>query len=165
MAYGNFKDLKRRTFSHKVLRDKAFIFAENPKYDWYQRRLISMVYKFFGKKSACSSVDEQLAEELHKPIIWNFKKKKVHSGFKYNIWCADLTNVQLISRFNKGFKFLWCVINVFSKYAWIVPLKDKKGITITNAFKIKLEESNRKPNKIWVGKVSEFYNNSFLKMV
>ena len=92
-------------------------------------------------------------------------KKTVHSGFKYNIWCADLTNVQLISRFNKGFKFLWCVINVFSKYAWIVPLKDKKGITITNSFKIKLEESNRKPNKIWVGKVSEFYNTSFLKMV
>ena len=69
--------------------------------------------------------------------------------------------MQLISQFNKGFKFLLCVIDVFSKYTWIVPLKDKKGITITNAFKIKLEESNRKPNKIWVGKVSEFYNNSF----
>ena len=55
--------------------------------------------------------------------------------------------MQLISRFNKGFKFLLCVINVFSKYAWIAPLKDKKGITITNAFKIILKESNRKPKK------------------
>ena len=71
--------------------------------------------------------------------------------------------MQLISRFNKGFKFLVCVINVFSKYAWIAPLKDKKGITITNAFKIILKESNRKPKKIWFGKGSEFYNNSFKK--
>ena len=54
-----------------------------------------------------------------------------------------------------------CVINVVSKYAWIVHLKDKKGITITNAFKIILKQSNRKPNKIWIGKGSEFYNNSF----
>ena len=69
MAYGDFKDLKRRTASDKVLRDKAFNIAKNPKYDGYQRRLVSMVYNFFGKKYACSSVDEQLAEELHKPII------------------------------------------------------------------------------------------------
>ena len=71
--------------------------------------------------------------------------------------------MQLISQFNKGFKFLLCVIDVFSKYTWIVPLKDKKGITITNAFKKILKESNRKPYKIWVGKGSEFYNNSFKK--
>ena len=56
--------------------------------------------------SASSSVNEQLAEELHKPIISNFKKRTVHSGFKDNIWCADLTDVQLISQFSKGFKFL-----------------------------------------------------------
>ena len=66
--------------------------------------------------------------------------------------------MQLISKFNKGFRFLLCVIDIFSKYAWVVSLKDKKGITITNAFQKILKESNRKPNKIWVDKGSEFYN-------
>ena len=81
MAYGNFKDLARRTASDKVLRDKAFNIAKNPKYDGYQRGLASMVYKFFDKKSKGSGVNiplefnEQLAEELHKTIIRNFKKK------------------------------------------------------------------------------------------
>ena len=69
--------------------------------------------------------------------------------------------MQLKSKFNKGFIFLLWVIDVFSKYAWVVPLKNKKGITITNAFQKILKESNRKPNKIWIDKGSEFYNSSF----
>ena len=69
--------------------------------------------------------------------------------------------MQLISTFNKGFRFLLCVIDLFSKYAWVVPLKDKKGVSIADAFQKILDDSNRKPNKIWVGKGSEFYNNSF----
>ena len=79
--------------------------------------------------------------------------------------CIDLADMQLISKFNKGFGFLLRVIDIFTKYAWVVPLKDKKGITITNAFQKILKESNRKPNKIWVDKGSEFYNSSFKKMV
>ena len=71
--------------------------------------------------------------------------------------------MQLISTFNKGFRFLLWVIDIFSKYAWVVPLKDKKGISIVNAFQKILKESERKPNKIWVDKGSEFYNNSFKK--
>ena len=71
--------------------------------------------------------------------------------------------MQLIFKFNKGFRFLLCVIDVFSKYARVVPLKDKKGISIVNAFRKILKESDRKPNKIWVDKGSEFYNNSFKK--
>ena len=71
--------------------------------------------------------------------------------------------MQLISKFNKRFRFLLCVIDIFSKYAWVVPLKDKKGISIVNAFQKILKESDRKPNKIWVDKGSEFYNNSFKK--
>ena len=71
--------------------------------------------------------------------------------------------MQLISKFNEGFKFLLCVIDIFSKYAWVVPLKDKKGISIVNAFQKILKESDRKPNKIWVDKGSEFYNSSFKK--
>ena len=69
--------------------------------------------------------------------------------------------MQLISNLNKGFTFLLCVIDIFSKYAWVVPLKDIKGISIVNAFQKILKESDRKPNKLWVDKGSEFYNNSF----
>ena len=96
MANGDFKDLERRTFSDKVLRDKAFNIAKNPKYDGYQRGLASMVYKFFDKKSKGNGVANNeikqlliLAEELHKPIIRNFKERTVYSGFKDNIWGVD----------------------------------------------------------------------------
>ena len=74
---------------------------------------------------------------------------------------ADSADMQLISKFNKVFRSLLCVIDIFSKYAWVVPLKDKKGVSIVNAFQKILDDSNRKPNKIWVDKGSEFYNNSF----
>ena len=162
MAYGDFKDLKRRTASDKVLRNKAFNIAKDPKYDGYQRGLASMVYKFFDKKSTSlpdRSVsggganievkhNEQLPEELHKPIIRNFKKRTVYSGFRDNIWVADSDDMQLISTFNKGFRFLLCAIDIFSKYAWVVPLKDKKGVSIVNAFQ-----------NIY----SEFYNSSLKK--
>ena len=71
--------------------------------------------------------------------------------------------MQLISKFNKGFRFLLCVIDIFSKYAWVVPLKDKKGVSIVDAFEKILDDSNRKPNKLWVDKGSEFCNNCFKK--
>ena len=87
----------------------------------------------------------------------------MHSPFRDNIWGVDLADIQLLSKFNKGFRFLLCVIDIFSKYAWVIPLKDKKGISTVNAFQKILKESNRKPNKIWVDKGSEFYNNSFKK--
>ena len=147
MADGDFKDSKRRTAADNVLRDKAFNIAKNPKYDRYQRGLASMVYKIFDKKTKGSDVtlanksaiksipqNEQLAEELHKPIIRNLKKRGVYSAFKDNVWVAFLADMQLISKFNKGFRFLLCVIDIYSKYAWVICLKDKKGITITNAF-------------------------------
>ena len=72
----------------------------------------------------------------------------MYSSFKDHIWSADLTDMQLISKFNKGFRFLFCVIDIFSKYAWVAPLKDKKGVTIINAFQKILDDSKRKPNKI-----------------
>ena len=73
-----------------------------------------------------------------------------------------MADLQLISKFNKRFRLLLCVIDIFSKYVWFVPLKDKKGVSIVNAFQKTLNDSNRKPNKIWVDKGSEFYN-SFAK--
>ena len=138
-----------------------------------------MVYKFFDKKPASLtdkftkgsgittltnkslSQNQQLAEELHKPIIKKFNKRKVHAAFKDIIWGADLADMQLISRYNKGIRFLLCVIDIFSKYAWVVPLKDTRGVSIVTAFQSILKQSNRKPNKIWVDKGSEFYNASF----
>ena len=169
MAYGDFKDLKRRTAADNFLRHKAFNIAKNPKYDGYQRGLAAMVYKFFDKKTKGSGAtlanksipqNEKLAEELHKPIIRKFKRREVYSAFKNNIWPADLTDMQLISKFNKGFRFLLCVIYIYSKYAWVVPLKNKKGVSIANAFQSILNKSNRKPNKICVDKGSEVYNRS-----
>ena len=110
-----------------------------------------MVYKFFDKKSVGSGAvtaepsakhantkltpqNQQLAEELHKPIIRKFDKRKVHAAFKDNIWGADLVDMQLLSKYNKRIRFLLCVIDIFSKYAWVVPLKDKKGVSIVTAF-------------------------------
>ena len=140
MAYCKSKDLAKKTQSDKLLRDKAFKIASDPKYDGYQRALASMVYKFFDKKSSGSGVaaiepNYQLANKLHRQI-------------------------------NKRIKYLLCAIDLFSKYAWVVPLKDKRGITIVNAFQ-KIISKGRKPNKIWVDQGGEFYNklfNRFLKI-
>ena len=84
----------------------------------------------------------------------------MHLSFIDNIWGADLANIQLINKFNKGFRFLLCVFDIYSKYAWVIPLKGNKGITITNVFQKILDDSDRKPNKIWVEKGSEFYYRS-----
>ena len=179
MAYRDFKDIVRRTASDNVLRDKAFNIAKSLKYDEYQRELVSMVYKIFDKKLKGSGVNVplefngKLSKELHKPIIRKFKKRKISSGFKDNNWGADLADMQLISTFNKGCRVLLCAIDIFSKYAWVVSLKDKKGGSIANAFQKILKESDRsgakseerKPNKIWYDKGSEFYNSSFNKLL
>ena len=121
--------LIKRTQSGKILRDKAFNIAKNPKYDGYQRGLASIVYKFFDKTSAKGSgisnkENSELANELHKPIVRKFKKRKVYSSFKDNIWGIDLADMQLISKYNKGIRYILCVIDLFSKYAFAVLLKE-----------------------------------------
>ena len=133
-----------------------------------------MVYKVFDKKSTAepSSLERMrsgiasssiLANELHKPIIKKFEKRKVYSQFKDNIWGVDLADMQSLSRKNKGIKYLLCAIDLYSKYAFVIPLKDKKGISIVNAFNKTIKQSNRKPNKIWVDQRGEFHNNVFKK--
>ena len=155
ITYGDFKDFTKRTASDKVLRDNAFNIAKNPKYDEYQRGLTSMVYKFFDKKTSGNGannkikqnqrpldlVTQELAEELRKPIIRKFKKGRVYSSFKDNIWGGDLADMQWISKFNKGIRFLLSLTNIYSKYAWVVPLKDKKGVTIVKVFQKILDDS------------------------
>ena len=160
-AYVDNKDLINRTRADKVLRDKPYDIASNAEHDGYQRGLASMVYKFFDKKTMGSGAVEpneslKLPDELHKPIIRTFNKRKVYSSFKDNIWGVDLADMQLLSKFNKGIRFLLCVIDLFSKYAFVVPLKDEKGVSIVNAFQSILDKSGRKPNKIWVDQGSEF---------
>ena len=145
-----------------------------------------MVYKLFDKKSTAKPTAEPsslertgsgfkklknttkpsfsiLTDELHKPIIRKLNKRKVYSQFKDNIWGVDLADMQSLSRKNKGIKYLLCAIDLYSKYAIVIPLKDKKGISIVNAFNKITKQSNRKPNKIWVDQGGEFYNNVFEK--
>ena len=127
-----------------------------------------MVYKFFDKKSSETGVatepNYQLANELHRQIIRKFKKRKVYSSFRDNIWGVDLADMQSLSKYNKGIKYLLRAIYLFSKYLWVVPLKDKRGITIVNAFQ-KIISKGRKPNKIWVDQGGEFYNNLFKRFL
>ena len=169
VAYSDSKDLTKRTVADKIFKNRAFGIAKDPKYDGYQRGLASMVYKFFDSKVSGSGAKlipeyKQLANELHKPIIRKFEKRKVYSTFKDNIGGVDLADMQLLSKYNKGIRFLLCVIDIFSKYAWVVPLKDKKGISIVKAFQSILKQSNckQKPNEIWIDKGSEF-NNAYFK--
>ena len=94
-------------------------------------------------------------------LLQNLKKEKhIHN---FNIWGVDLADIQSLSRKNKGIKYLLCAIDLYSKYAFVIPLKDKKGISIVNAFDKIIKQSNRKPNKIWVDQGGEFYNNVFEK--
>ena len=118
-AYADYKDFINRTKSDKVLRDKAYNIASNPEYDGYQRGLASMVYKFFDKMSAAkprakhamgSGITRDssliLADELHKPVIKKFNKRKVYSQFKGNKWGVDLADMQSLSKKIK-------VLNIF----------------------------------------------------
>ena len=139
----------------------------DPKINGYQRGLASMVYKTFNERTKGSGFEfvknalenKQLAEELHKPIIKNFKRRQVYYIFKDNIWGVDLADMTLISKFNKGIKYLLCFIDLFSRYSWVIPLKNKKQDSIVEGFKSILKNSDGKPNKIWID--HEFNNNKF----
>ena len=135
-----------------------------------------MEYKVFDKKSMGSGTAEPsslerivkdssliLANELHKPVIKKFDKRKVYSQFQCNIWGVDLADMQSLIKKKNGIKYLLCAIDLFSKYAFVVPLKDKKGISIVNEFNKIIKQSNRKPNEIWVDQGGEFYNYVFKK--
>ena len=155
-AYADHKDLINRTKSDKFLRDKVYNIASNPESDGYQRGLASMIYKFFDKKSMGSGIAKPnslkravkdssliLADELHKPDIKKFNKKKVYSQFRDNIWGVYLADTQSLSKKNKGIKYFLCAIDLFSKYAFVIPLKGKKGTSIVNAFNKIIKQSNK----------------------
>ena len=141
MVYGDFNDLNRRTSADKLLRDKSFNIAKDPKYIRYQRGLVSVVYKFFDEKTSGSGIryekiyNKELTGELHKPIVRTSNKGKLHSPFIYNIWGAYLADMQLISTFNKGFRFSLCLIDIYRKSSWVIPLKIKKKLQLLMLFK------------------------------
>ena len=126
-----------------------------------------MVYKFFDKKSSGSGIatvlNYQLANELHRHTIRTFKRKKIYSSFRDNIWGVNLADMQSLSKYNRGIRYLLCAIDLFSKYAWAVPLKDKRAITIVNVFQ-KIVSKRGKPNEIWVDQWGEFYKYLFKKI-
>ena len=125
MGYGKSEDLAKRTQSEKVLKDKALKIASNPKYDGYQRGLASMIYKFFDEKSSGSGIanepNYQLANELHKPIIKNFKKRKVYSSsFRDNIWGVDVADMQSLSKYYLKISIYYvqliCLVNMHGSF-------------------------------------------------
>ena len=111
-----------------------------------------------NKKKASS-----LAEELHKPIKRKFKKRRVLVNGIDKIWAADLVDMQAFSKLNHGVKYLLAVIDILSKYGWLIPLKDKTGKSVASALKTIFKE--RKPEKIWVDKGKEFYNKDVKDLV
>ena len=104
---------------------------------------------------------DQLATELHKPVKRKFKRRRVIVNGVDDIWSADLVDMQWSSKSNKGTKYLLTVIDVFSKYAWSLPIKDKTGKTITDTFQKLVQNSGRKPKMLWVDQGTEFYNRVF----
>ena len=101
-----------------------------------------MVYKFFDTKSKGSGIknkikeNQQLPNELHKLVIRKFKKIKVYSSFKDNIWGVDLADMQLISKYKKGIRYFLCAIDLFSKYAFVVPLSEKRELVLLMHFRV-----------------------------
>ena len=110
------------------------------------------------RKDTIKSSSLILADELHKPVINKLNKRKSYLQFKFmdNIWGVDLADMQSLS-----IKYLLCAIDLYSKYVFVIPLKDKKGISVTNGFYKIIKQTGRKPNKIWVDQGSEFYNHVF----
>ena len=101
----------------------------------------------------------ELANELHKPVRHKFPKRRVFAKNVDDIWAADLVEMNTLSKFNKGYKYLLTVIDVFSKYGWIVPIKNKTGLNVANAIKLIFDkDGKRKPTRLWTDKGKEFYN-------
>ena len=124
-----------------------------------------MTYNFFDKKSSGSGVDTepnyQLANELYKQIITKFKRWIAYSSFRDNIWGVGLVDMQSLSKYNKGIKYLLHAIDLLSKYAWVIPLKDKRGITIVNACQ---KQSQKEENQIKYGLIkTTSFTISFLR--
>ena len=128
-----------------------------------------MVFTFFDKKIGSGTnpnVKDVLAQELHKPVIKKFKRRKVYARFNDNIWAADLPEVRSLSSFNCGYKYLLCVIDVFTKYTWVKPLKDEKEKqnflrTLKSKIYKKMTAKNKKSYLGYLNKLADEYDNAY----
>ena len=107
---------------------------------------------------------QQLAKEVFSPQITKFKRQRIIPLYKDETWSADLIDKSSLSKYNNNYKFILTIIDIFTKYAWALPLKNKSGLSITNGFKTILSEG-RKPEKLWVDRGSEFYNKTFISLL
>ena len=146
MAYGDFKDLTRRTASDNVLRVKHLILLKILNMTGIKEGLLLWFINLLIKSRKVVVLIYH--QSLKNNQLKNYKKRTVYLGFKDNTWGADLADMQLISKFNKGFRFLLCVIDIFSKYARVFLLKDKEGDSIVDAFQKILDKSARKPKNM-----------------
>ena len=168
LAYEDFRDFPKRTAADKVLPDKHLILLKI--LDMMEIEEVYLQWFIWCKycRWCClkqNLKNKKLAKKSRTLVIRKFEKWKVHSSFIDSIWGVDVANIQLLGKFKKGIRFLWSFIDIYSKYVWVTPLEDKKGITITNTFEKILDESDSKSNKIWVDKDSEFYNRSMKSQI
>ena len=126
-------------------------YGELPKMGMFARKVL--------RKKKFKNLNEQLADELNKPILRKFKKRKVIVSNIDDISSANLVDMQQLKSYNHGFRYILNVIDVFSKFVWSVPIKDKTGRKITNTFQSIVKTSKRKPKILWVDNGFDFYNN------
>jgi transposase InsO family protein len=156
-------DTKVRNISDIALAHRADEIANNPMYDEAQRKdanFISGIMKTKAKfgLGVKKEWNEELADELHAPVRRKFRRRRVISYDVDDVWSCDLVEMQEWSKQNKGYRYMLNVIDVHSKYAWSIPLKDKTGKSVLDAFKQIVSSSGRKPDHIWVDEGKEFYN-------
>jgi hypothetical protein len=157
--YNENTDTKIRNISDIALAHRADEIANNPSYGDVQRKDAKFISGIMKTKAKFGlGWNEELADELHAPVRRKFKRRRVISYGIDDVWSCDLVEMQEWSKQNKGHRYMLNVIDVHSKYAWSVPLKDKTGKTVLEAFKQIVENSGRKPHHIWVDEGKEFYN-------
>ena len=158
--YNENSDTKDRNISDIALAHRADEIANNPKYDDIQRKDANFISGIMKTKAkfGLGVWNEELADELHAPVKRKFKRRRVVSYGVDDVWSCDLVEMQEWKKQNKGYRYMLNVIDVHSKYAWSVPLKDKTGKTVLGAFKQIVNSSGRKPDHIWVDEGKEFYN-------
>ena len=158
--YNENSDTKVRNISDIALAYRADEIANNPMYDDVQRKDANFISGIMKTKAkfGLGVWNEELADELHAPVRRKFKRRRVISYGVDDVWSCDLVEMQEWKKQNKGYRYMLNVIDVHSKYAWSIPLKDKTGKTVLDAFKQIVNSSGRKPDHIWVDEGKEFYN-------
>ena len=124
-----------------------------------------------SKQDSIKTKQQLPAKEVFSPQITKFRRERIIPLYKDETWSADLIDKSSLSKYNNNYKFILTVIDIFTKYAWDIPLKNKSGLSVTNGFKIVLGESpqggfeDRKPEKLWVDRASEFYNKTIKSLL